>query len=1146
MPGWETRDPVTEPGVRQLEIARGISRAVLDACPLAVIALDAKSVVLAWNEAATRQYGWAEAEAVGGRCRLVPPHLQDEYEATMERLLRGETLSAVETQRLRKDGALLDIAMWAAPVRDDRGEFVAVVSVQQDITARKRAGQRLADVDQLALGIVELAPAVIFASATDGRYLLVNPAWQTYSQLPPAQVLGRPRAEIWPEDAAQALDDPARQVIETGRTVIGEETVRLPDGPRTFESARFPIFNAQGDLTAVGGISIDITERKRAETALRESEERHRMLVEATPIGMAFGFVAGPRRGLVTAANSAFLRMVGLTTGDLQAGRVQWTEITPLEYCEADERAVAEARRHGSSGLYEKEYVRRDGTRVPVLIALTVMPDRPDEAVAFATDLTERKRAEQALHESESRFRSMFEHAPIGMAMVGLDGVIRLVNAAGAAMIGYTAEELAGMHFDQITHPEERGDHTFFKAAVSGRGPVSIEKRYLRKDGSVLWVHMTGTSVCDATGSPLYVLGQVVDITERRRAAGLLRLSQERLQLALDAANDGLWDANLLTGDVYYSPRYYTMLGYEDGEFPGTYDEFKRRVHPDDLDTLLQVLDSHQRCEDGFTVEFRLRQKSGRYAWILSRGRVMERTPAGEPARIVGTHTDITARKKLEEEFQQVQRLESIGRLAGGVAHDFNNLLTVINAYSSILVDGLKPGDPLREAASEILAAGESAASLTRQMLAFSRKQLLQPEVASLNTAITDIQRMLGRLIGENVDLALSLDPQAGHVLADVRQVQQMIMNLAINARDAMPRGGTLSIETSNASFDEAAALSRVEAAAGNFVMLEVSDTGVGMDDEVKSHLFEPFFTTKEVGTGTGLGLSTVYGWVRQSGGWITVASEPGAGTSFKIYLPRVDAPVSVRPSAPPVDARGRETVLVVEDQPRVRKLAATALRRYGYRVLEAEDGLAALLQCRQAGQAPDLILTDVSMPGMSGPELVERIREICPGARFLLMSGYGEMAAGTAGPDVPLLQKPFTPEALSRAVRETLGQRRSEGSILLVEDDPGVRRLLASMLERAGFEVTESGDGRQAMEKLRQLPQLDLMITDLVMPEQEGLETIRLARQQYPNLKIIAISGAFGGDFLGVAKKFGAQAAVQKPVEREAFLETVRAVLRG
>ncbi len=528
--------------------------------------------------------------------------------------------------------------------------------------------------------------------------------------------------------------------------------------------------------------------------------------------------------------------------------------------------------------------------------------------------------------------------------------------------------------------------------------------------------------------------------------------------------------------------------------------------------------------------------------WALRRG------VDGSPTTILEINTDVTERRLVEERLRHTQKMESVGLLAGGVAHDFNNLLTVINGYAEMLTAEVMPDSSFHDGLAEIRAAGERAAGLTQQLLAFSRKQLIQPSVVNLNDIVTDVQKMLRRLIGEDIALVTNLSPTLANTLADAGQLQQIIVNLAVNARDAMAGGGTLIFETADVLFDESYKESHPEVQVGASVMLAVTDSGTGMTPEVQDHLFEPFFTTKPKGSGTGLGLATVYGMVKQSGGWIWVYSEPGNGTTFKIYFPRTEAPRAELKVVPRNDPAGNETVLIVEDQAEVRSLAAAALRLFGYTVLDAANGDEALAVCESFGGVIHLLLTDVIMPGMSGRELADLMVVRRPNMKTLFVSGYTEAAIshrGVLDGNVAYLQKPFTPRSLGTKVREVLGPREVTPTIMIIDDDPAVRRILSSILTGAGFAVIEAENGRQALARLPTECTVDIVVSDLVMPEQEGLETILLLRKRYPAIGIIAISGAFGGGFLDTAVKFGAHAALPKPIDAARLLEAVKGALQ-
>jgi two-component system cell cycle sensor histidine kinase/response regulator CckA len=548
-------------------------------------------------------------------------------------------------------------------------------------------------------------------------------------------------------------------------------------------------------------------------------------------------------------------------------------------------------------------------------------------------------------------------------------------------------------------------------------------------------IHPEDERLMAALGDIGNQLGQFV---ERRLAELALRESEERYRSVAEATNEWIWSAGPDGRTDYSNRAAEQMLGYTPEELVGKslFDFF----HPDDLSAARETFACGLASKSGWTAfPVRCRHKDGNYRQLESNA-VPILGSAGEVLGFRGANRDVTDRLGLEAQLRQSQKMEAIGTLAGGIAHDFNNLLTTILGYSQMLLQALGPENPLSGEVEEIQKAGERAANLTRQLLAFSRKQILQPVVLDVNSIVRETEKMLRRLIGEDIDFTLSLDSEAGCVKADPGQVEQIIMNLAVNARDSMPRGGRLTIETRNWEVDGV----RVRASAGlnpgSYVCLSIRDTGEGMDRETLSRIFEPFFTTKEHGKGTGLGLSTVYGIVKQSGGYITVDSDLGRGTSFEIYLPRVseERPMAEGPRESAFRP-GSETVLLVEDEAPVRRLAHRILEQGGYNVLQAGCAEEALRVFADYGAPIDLLVTDVVMPGVSGPELALRLVDSLPNLKVLFISGYTDHAAvrsGRLAPGQAFLQKPFDPELLSRKVRDMLDGKRDSREIPIMARD--------------------------------------------------------------------------------------------------------------
>ena len=527
-------------------------------------------------------------------------------------------------------------------------------------------------------------------------------------------------------------------------------------------------------------------------------------------------------------------------------------------------------------------------------------------------------------------------------------------------------------------------------------------------------------------------------------------------------------------------------------------------------------------------------------------------SPKPEPSQRLGVEEMlrrvgelITGHKRLEEELRQSQKMEAVGQLAGGIAHDFNNVLNVIIGYSKLLLQKLPAADRAHRQVEEICKAGERAAGLTQQLLAFSRKQVLQPRIVNFGDILREMDTMVRRVIGEHIQVNTTLEDDLAHVKIDPTQVQQVILNLVVNARDAMPDGGKLTLELSNAELDASYAAIR-DMSPGRYVMLAVSDNGCGMTPEVRQRAFEPFFTTKGLGSGTGLGLATVYGIIRQSGGHIWLYSEPGAGTTFKVFFPSVDAPEDAAPArAQKSTERGSETILVVEDDPAVRHLVEEILGSAGYHVMAAEDGPSAMRVAERHRGEIDLLLTDVVLPKMGSKEVASRLTALRPEIKVIFMSGYTGHSAtqnGALDPDVAFIPKPFSPDSLCDKVRAQLNSRPAIRRVLVVDDEPAIRGVIVEMLRGSGFQTFTATDGRDARQRLQENP-IDLIITDLAMEGEEGIELIRALRKENSEIKIIAMSGTFGTDILTIARALGADATLAKPVSPATLLKSIEAL---
>ncbi len=649
-------------------------------------------------------------------------------------------------------------------------------------------------------------------------------------------------------------------------------------------------------------------------------------------------------------------------------------------------------------------------------------------------------RAVQALRASERRYRLLFERNLAGVYSITLDGRILDLNEAGALMFGYTSPEEVKKHpLWEISSAPEELRHLILRVREF-KTLTNLEVKLRKKDGRPLWALINASLIENEDGSPHAVEGTLIDITDRKDAEEALRRSEKRFRELIENSSDAISLIDPHGRVLFSSHSISPILGYDVKERLGK-DVFEL-MHPDDMAptkaAFQRLLDEP---DEIVTIQVRYRHKDGTWRWLEALGKNLLREPSVRA--LVVNYRDITERKRLQEQFYQSQKMEAVGRLAGGVAHDFNNLLTAIIGYSDIVLEKLPVESDNRRAIQEIKKAGERAALLTRQLLAFSRQQVLSPQLLDLNQVVFEMGRLLRRLIGDDIELVTIPASPLGRVKADPTQLEQVLMNLAVNARDAMPHGGRLIIETSNIQVEDNFAIDPVKVTPGPYTLLTVSDTGFGMDAATRARAFDPFFTTKEKGKGTGLGLATVYGIVKQSGGYIWVYSEPGQGTTFKIYLPRVDEiPEPARvPEVQGTPRHGTETVLLVEDNPSVRQLTSRLLRAKGYVVLEAKSGKEALALAEKHPGTIGLLLTDVVMPHLSGQDLAKQMTGKHSEIRVLFMSGYAGTSPGdliSLDPDAAFIQKPFNADQLARRVREVLdGVQPGADSVLNTVNKP-------------------------------------------------------------------------------------------------------------
>jgi two-component system cell cycle sensor histidine kinase/response regulator CckA len=658
-----------------------------------------------------------------------------------------------------------------------------------------------------------------------------------------------------------------------------------------------------------------------------------------------------------------------------------------------------------------RDYVLKDRmARLPAAVARAIR-ERDERLV--------RRRAEDALRESEEKYRLLFESNPHAMWVYDQETLQFLeVNKAAVKRYGYSRDEFLAMSIKDIRSPEDI-PKLLDDLLQPPEGLTTTLRRHRTRSGDAIDVEITSHGLRFDGRPATLVLANAV--TSRLRAQAELRSSEARFRLAFDASPEPMTISTVREGrylDV--NSNFLKVTQYSREEVIGrTATEIGFWLKTEERDGIM----SGVRAEGARDVEISFGTRSGGVRAALLSVQPIEW--AGQQC-LLSVVKDVTERKELEQQFRQSQKMEAVGQLAGGVAHDFNNLLMVINGYAELVLEKLQPDDPRRKQIDEIKKAGNRASTLTRQLLAFSRRQILMPQVVDLNAVVAGMRGMLSRLIGENIELAVIPGSELGRVRVDPGQIEQVILNLVLNARDAMPRGGPLTIETRNIDLDESYTRNHVQSKPGPHVVLAVSDAGIGMDAETQKHIFEPFFTTKERGKGTGLGLSTAYGIVKQSEGSIWVYSEPGRGTTFKIYLPRVDRVAEMpEPIRNPVKSSpGGYTVLLVEDDVAVRGIVRENLTSIGCRVLEAQNGPEAIRIAEEHAGPIHLVLTDVVMPGFNGQELAERLAASRPDTKVLYMSGYTDdvvVRNALLGPNVAFIQKPFSGQALARKLSELL-----------------------------------------------------------------------------------------------------------------------------
>ena len=1061
----------------QLEFTKAITASLGEG----IYALDSSGRVTFMNPAAEAALGWTQSELLGKEIHRIihfqhadgTPRPARECEL-LGVLGSGQTATVDSDVFTRKDGSLLPVSHTSSPIISGV-QVVGAVLAFHDITERKYAEE----VRERLAAIVESSQDAILSKTVDGFITSWNIGAEKMYGYTAAEAVGTHISLISPPERIDELEKILVK-LRRGERIEHLETVRVrKDGTRIDVSISIsPIKDDRGRIVGCSTIGRNISERKRAEEALRQSEERYRELVEnARDI-----IYSHDLEGNYTSVNKACEQITGYTREE--SLKMNLSQIIAPEYLEKSSQMLTRKLAGEEEMVYELEMMAKDGRRIAVEVntRLIYQDGIPVSVQGIARDITARKRAE----EERDRF---FDLSGDLLCTADFNGYFKRLNPAWSKTLGFSEEELLSEPFDEFVHPDDRINTTAeVETLAAGGATINFENRYICKDGSYRWLSWSSTSVSER--QTIYAVAR--DVTEIKQATEALREADKRaikeykhllgriasLAEILGSARDlatifrallifarlsapasGMLISLYDTATQVRQPVY----AWSDGEEvdisklqPMTNSLHSRAISAGELGIIMDDLQTESagkpKIDIGDLCADRLPQSSLDVPMAVM-GKVIggveiqslelaafreEHATAMQMAANLAANAIENVRlmdneHEREEQLRQSQKMEAVGRLAGGVAHDFNNLLTAITGYSELTLKRLPGEDPLRRNVEEIKKAGERAASLTRQLLAFSRKQVLQPVVLDLQAVVSDMEKMLRRLIGEDIELRTVLGGELGSIKADPGQIEQVIMNLAVNARDAMPAGGKLTIETQNVYLGEDYATRHIAVKPGAYIMMAVTDTGTGMDEQTQRRIFEPFFTTKELGKGTGLGLSTVYGIVKQSGGNIWVYSEVHRGTTFKIYLPRVDEGAQDYKRSVEVEESlyGTETILVAEDDERLRNLVREVLEGYSYKVLLAANGSVALSIFERQEEPIHLLLTDVIMPGMSGRELADRLTRLHPEIKTLYMSGYTDDAIvhhGVLDADTSFIQKPFASAALARKVREVLGQSTGQG----------------------------------------------------------------------------------------------------------------------
>ena len=898
-----------------------------------------------------------------------------------------------------------------------------IAALQQKIADLEADNIRLAQENSHLCQLYERAPLGYQSLDENGNFLSVNQAWLDALGYRVDEVIGRNFGEFLHPDWQEHFKENFPRFKAVGEILGVEFEIKKKDGSYVYVSFNGRIGkDPAGNFQQTYCIFQDITRQKQVEQTLIRSEAKWRNILINTP---QISISLDPE-GRIVFANTHFLQLVGYNEDEVLGG--DWFELFIPSHCRELIRSVfhttMQRKDTAEFSTYENEIVSRNGEVLNVAWSNVLSKDISGNIIdvtCFGVDLTERKRAMEALRESEARHRTILMTTLDGFWIVDTTGRLLEVNHTYCRMSGFSEEELLTMTIADLEANENPEAVTMHMQKVIATGGDRFESRHRRKDGSLFDIE---ASVQYSPLEQRLCFVFIRDISARKEAERALEESENRFRMSFYTSPDAV-NINRLEDGCFIDVNegFLRLTGYTRDDVLGKSSlQINLWCDPEDRNRLVNELRDKGYCEN---LEAEFRRKDGSIAIGLMSARILEWQ--GE-AHILSVTRDITSHKQLENQLIQAKKMESIGRLAGGVAHDFNNMLGVILGYAEMAMDQVTEDQPLHSALQGIRQAAERSADLTRQLLAFARKQTVAPQVLDLNQTLEGMLNMLRRLIGEHIDLAWLPGAEVAPVKIDPSQVDQILANLCVNARDAIGDTGRITIETGNLLFDQNYLADHADAAPGEYVLLAVSDDGCGMDKETMRHVFEPFFTARQAGDGTGLGLATVYGIVKQNNGFINVYSEPGRGTTFKIYLPKYGRKADIPLDIVANDTQsGSETILLVEDEPMILEMVTLMLQRQGYQVLAAATPEEALRLADEYAGKISLLITDVIMPEMNGRNLANALGKLSPGLKCLFMSGYTANVIahhGVLDDGVQFIQKPFTMKDLGGKVRDTLERK--------------------------------------------------------------------------------------------------------------------------